>query len=99
MGSKLLFSTYLGGSDFEAADLAVDASGAAYLAGVTCSTDYPVTPGAFQPSLVCICDGMVTKIIVKGHGADAILHRGPAAQGRAWTESEVRGILARWRGP
>jgi hypothetical protein len=98
-GSKLLFSTYLGGSDFEAADLAVDATGAAYLAGVTFSTDYPVTPGAFQPSLAGVGDGIVTKIIVKGHGSGAPVHRGPAAPGRARSENELWGILARWRGP
>jgi hypothetical protein len=47
--STLLYSTFLGGSGGdEAADIAVDASGDAYLTGTTQSTDFPVTPGAFQ---------------------------------------------------
>jgi uncharacterized repeat protein (TIGR01451 family) len=50
-GSKLLYSTFLGGSkDDLAAAIAVDASGAAYVAGATRSKNFPVTPGAFQQS-------------------------------------------------
>jgi len=45
----LVYSTYLGGSDDDvAAALAIDASGNAYVAGATRSTDFPVTPGAVQ---------------------------------------------------
>ncbi len=56
-GSALDYSTYLGGSggnyslrNFgdEASGIAVDASGHAYVAGATYSTDFPVTSGAFQ---------------------------------------------------
>jgi hypothetical protein len=48
----LSFSTYLGGrsSDF-AHGIAVDASGTVYLAGGTGSSDFPITPGAFQTTL------------------------------------------------
>lgn len=43
------YCTYLGGGrDDHAWAVAVDASGAAYLAGTTFSEDFPVTPGAFQ---------------------------------------------------
>ena len=50
-GSALVFSTYLGGSGNEKAQgVAVDASGNAYLAGGTFSSDFPVTSGAFQTS-------------------------------------------------
>jgi hypothetical protein len=47
-GSALLYSTYLGGTgeDF-GYGIAVDASGDAYVTGVT-SGDFPTTPGAFQ---------------------------------------------------
>jgi hypothetical protein len=50
-GTKLIYSTYLGGSgdDFLGA-LAVDLLGNAYLTGFTNSKDYPVTAGAFQPA-------------------------------------------------
>ena len=46
-GSHLLYSTYLGGSapDF-ALGVAVDATGAVYVAGGTGSIDFPTTPGA-----------------------------------------------------
>jgi hypothetical protein len=49
-GSALVYSTYLGGSggqDYGYA-IAVDSAGNAYVTGVTDSTDFPVTPGAFQ---------------------------------------------------
>ena len=52
----LLYSTFLGGSagtlfrniQEEANGIAVDTSGNAYVAGITASTDFPTTPGAFQ---------------------------------------------------
>jgi len=45
----LLYSTYLGGSGTDVANaIAVDASGAAYLAGYTISSDLPVTSNALQ---------------------------------------------------
>jgi len=51
-GSRLLYSTYLGGSS-EYTDgrlIAIDSAGHAYITGTTSSTDFPVTPGAFQTS-------------------------------------------------
>jgi hypothetical protein len=48
-GSALVYSTYLGGSDREQVKaIAVDAGGTAYAAGLTVSSDFPVTSGAFQ---------------------------------------------------
>lgn len=55
-GSGLVYSTFLGGSGFEAnPDIAVDATGAAYIAGSTgerftksSEPVYPVTPGAYD---------------------------------------------------
>jgi Bacterial Ig-like domain (group 3)/Beta-propeller repeat len=57
-GSALLYSTYLGGSgDLEGyygdygIGVALDGSGSAYLTGITASTNFPVTSGAFQTNL------------------------------------------------
>jgi len=48
-GSKLIYSTYLGGSDWDYSEgLAVDAFGNAYVTGDTGSANFPTTPGAFQ---------------------------------------------------
>jgi hypothetical protein len=46
----LVYSTYLGGSngDGQANGIAVDSAGNAYITGWTDSTNFPVTPGAFQ---------------------------------------------------
>ncbi len=50
-GSALVYSTYLGGHTFnEATAIAVDSRGNVYVAGDTTSLDYPITPGAFQPT-------------------------------------------------
>ncbi len=49
-GTALVYATYLGGSDQDAAmAIAVDAQGNAYLTGGTNSKDFPVTSGAAQP--------------------------------------------------
>jgi len=48
-GTALVYSTYLGGRQADAArDLAVDSSGNAYVTGTTQSIDFPTTAGAFQ---------------------------------------------------
>jgi hypothetical protein len=63
-GSGLLYSTYLGGSGGadEGAGIAVDATGAAYVAGKTRSTDFP-TANAFQSSLAGQNSAFVAKIL------------------------------------
>jgi len=48
-GSKLVFSTYLGGSQDDGVfGLAIDSLGNAYLTGVTNSPNFHTTPGTFQ---------------------------------------------------
>ena len=50
-GSALVYSTYLGGSGNDLGfGIDVDAAGSAYVTGSTGSTDFPTTPGAFQPT-------------------------------------------------
>ncbi len=48
-GSALVYSTYLGGSEYDGGNgIAVDAQNIAHVAGGTSSFNFPVTPGAFQ---------------------------------------------------
>jgi hypothetical protein len=79
-GSTLLYATYLGGSRLEGFSafvrIAVDSAGQAYLASASQSTDYPVTPGAFQTALHvcpppddvtnCTMDAVVSKLDATG---------------------------------
>jgi hypothetical protein len=52
-GDALVYSTYLGGNSMDAAcGIALDAAGNAYVTGYTYSTNFPVTPNAFQPHLM-----------------------------------------------
>lgn len=66
----LVYATLLGGSDAEEASaVAVDASGAAYVAGETFSPDFPTTPGAFQstnPSSADRSAAFVAKLAADG---------------------------------
>jgi uncharacterized repeat protein (TIGR01451 family) len=51
--ASLVYSTYLGGAELTYGQgIALDASGASYVVGTTGATDFPVTPGAFQTSLI-----------------------------------------------
>ncbi len=51
-GSKLVYSTYLGGSGQDYANgIAVDGAGDAYVTGTSSSTNFPTTPGALQTVL------------------------------------------------
>ena len=67
-GSGLLYSTYLGGTDNEFAEhqpyLASD--GTVLLAGVTASSDFPITEDAFQRDLKGETDGFLTRLSADG---------------------------------
>lgn len=68
----LLYSTYMGGSGVEVANaIAVDSSGAAYIAGYTYSTDFPITIGAVQTALGGDCDAFLVKLSSAG---DSLLY-------------------------
>jgi hypothetical protein len=62
-GNGLVYSTLLGGSDYEyGAAIAVDGSGNAYITGNTDSKDFPVTPGAYQTTKGDSPDAFLTKL-------------------------------------
>lgn len=62
-GSALVYSTYLGGSGTDYGQgIAVDTSGSAYVSGSTGSTNFPITPGAFQTIYGGDQDAFVAKI-------------------------------------
>ena len=51
-GASAVFSTYLGGSDYEdAEEIALDAEGHSYIVSNTSSSNFPVTPDAVDPIL------------------------------------------------
>ncbi len=62
-GSGLAYATFLGGSDVDIGSaIAVDQVGSAYVTGWILSTDFPVTPGAFDTSHNGSADVFVAKL-------------------------------------
>lgn len=64
-GGDLVYSTFVGGSDYEvgAAGVTLDGQGNAYVAGHTKSSDFPTTDGAYDRSYYCCgWDGFVFKM-------------------------------------
>lgn len=71
-GSSLVYSTYLGGSTFQNGfDIAVDSGGHACVVGETTSTDFPVTPGAFQTTMPGGSSAYITKFSSDGSSLTA----------------------------
>jgi Abnormal spindle-like microcephaly-assoc'd, ASPM-SPD-2-Hydin/Beta-propeller repeat len=66
-GTALVYSTFLGGTGNDVAfTVGVDASNVAHIAGRTKSKDFPITPGAFQPSFGGDTDAFVTELNAAG---------------------------------
>jgi hypothetical protein len=62
-GSALIYSTYLGGHGVDVGNaISVDASGNAYVAGITRSINFPTTPGAYGTVNGGGLDAFVTKL-------------------------------------
>ncbi len=67
-GSDLVYSTYLGGPFFEEVgrSMDVDSDGNVYVTGVTQSTTYPTTAGAYDTTFGGAFDAFVTKLNASG---------------------------------
>ncbi len=62
-GTALVYSTYIGGSGSQQGyGIAIDGSGNAYVTGLVISSDFDVTPGAFQTTYAGGYDVFVTKL-------------------------------------
>ncbi len=73
-GTDLVYSTYLGGSDWDAGqDLAVDSDGCAYVIGYTWSDDFP-TRNSCQDTHIGQCDVFVAKIDTTRSGDDSLVY-------------------------
>jgi uncharacterized repeat protein (TIGR01451 family) len=85
-GATLLYSTFLGGSGTDWIDsLVVDSAGNAYVTGTTNSTDFPVTPSAYQLTYGGgTYDAFVAKINSTGTGLVYATYLG----GNSWDEGD-----------
>ena len=62
-GGGLIYATFIGGTAPDTLnDIALDASGAAYVCGTTFSPDFPVTAGASQPEKAGSADAFAFKL-------------------------------------
>jgi Beta-propeller repeat len=67
--TALVYSTYLGGSVVDnGSAIAVDSTGAAYIAGATSSPDFPTLAGAAQTVLGGLYNAFVSKLAPGGNG-------------------------------
>ncbi len=62
-GTALLYSTYVGGRGEDLPHgIAIDGNGGAYIAGYTNSTNFPTTPGSYEPASRGGYEGFVAKL-------------------------------------
>jgi len=66
-GGAKVYLVYLGGSQNDSArGIAVDTFGNAYVTGITASTDFPTTPGAFSTHFTGVQEAFITKFGAAG---------------------------------
>ncbi len=80
--APLAYSTYLGGSSSDQGlGIALDSARNAYVTGFTVSTNFPTTPGAFQPAFGGGSgDAFVAKIVEGAPPVDFLLSATPSSQ-------------------
>ncbi len=62
-GEAVIYSTYLGGNNFDIGNgIAVDSSGDAFIVGTTYSANFPTTANVFQPTFGGNTDAFVAKL-------------------------------------
>jgi hypothetical protein len=84
-GSRLEYSTYLGGSDDDLAYIGpIDRSGQVHVMGYTYSADFPTTPGAFQTAHAGAADAFVAKLNARGTGLVYATFVGGSGEDQGW---------------
>ncbi len=100
-GSALIYSTYLGGNGVDQGlGIATDASGKAYVTGLTSSANFPTTAGAFQPAYSGSFDAFAAQFTVaadRRRNADGREHRRPGRAGQPYLRARVLRIGTRAR--
>ncbi len=95
---SLLASTYIGGSLVDRPrSIAVDAAGKVYIAGETCSYNFPVTPGAYQMVYRGGCDAFLSKMDLLGATLEYSTFIGGNSIDQAWKvliDSQGRAAVA-----
>lgn len=83
----LVYSTFLGGSEWDLADgITVDDHGCAYVIGYTDSSDFPTTPGAYDTTSNGEYDVFITKLSQEG---DALEYSTYLGQGSDWSKFDI----------
>ncbi len=104
----LLYATYLGGTGTDNAKaLALNAAGEAFVTGESLSTDFPVTPGAFQTQRVAWSRAFVTRLSQDGSrliystylGGSYLNTRGHSIAVGQGDEAFVTGLTYSWDFP
>lgn len=93
-GSKLLYSTFVGGSSGEwVYDMGIDGEGAAYVVGETSSTDFPTTANAFRSQVTSsdVDEGFLFKLSPAGNALQFSTYIGSAE----WDRCDAMAVVGK----